>query len=79
MILPPKSQISHHHKVTNITMSLTSLSPLPTHQTKQQKYNQGVAFRFFIVNKIKNNIEHKVALIAIADCKLIANGMFSDS
>ena len=52
---------------------------LPTYQTRQRKYNQGVAFRFFIVNKIKNNIEHKVALIAIADCKLIANGMFSDS
>ena len=28
MILPPKSQISPHHKVTNITMSPTSLSPL---------------------------------------------------
>ena len=50
-----------------------------TYQTRQQKYNQGVTFRFFIVNKIKNNIEHKVALIAIADFKLIANGMFSDS
>jgi len=46
---------------------------------KQQKYNQDVAIRFFIVNKIKNNIEHKVALIAIADFKVIANGMFSDS
>ena len=28
MIVPPTSQISHHHKVTNITMSPTSLSPL---------------------------------------------------
>ena len=27
MILPPTSEISHHHKVTNITMSPTSLSP----------------------------------------------------
>ena len=27
MILPPTSEISHHHKVTNITMSSTSLSP----------------------------------------------------
>ena len=27
MILPPTSQIGHHHKVTNITMSPTSLSP----------------------------------------------------
>ena len=27
MILPPTSQISHHHKVTNITMSPTSLFP----------------------------------------------------
>ena len=27
MILPPASQISHHHKVTNIAMSPTSLSP----------------------------------------------------
>ena len=27
MILPPTSQISHHHKVTNITRSPTSLSP----------------------------------------------------
>ena len=27
MILPPKSESSHHHKVTNITMSPTSLSP----------------------------------------------------
>ena len=27
MILPPSSEISHHHKVTNITMSPTSLSP----------------------------------------------------
>ena len=29
MILPPTSQTSHHHKVTNITMSPTSLSPTP--------------------------------------------------
>ena len=28
MILPPTSEISHHHKVTNITMSPTSLSPV---------------------------------------------------
>ena len=28
MILPPTSQIGHHHKVTNVTMSPTSLSPL---------------------------------------------------
>ena len=28
MILPPTSKISQHHKVTNITMSPTSLSPL---------------------------------------------------
>ena len=28
MILPPRSQIGHHHKVTNITMSPTSLSPI---------------------------------------------------
>ena len=27
MILPPTSQISHHHKVTNITISPTLLSP----------------------------------------------------
>ena len=27
MILSPTSEISHHHKVTNITMSPTSLSP----------------------------------------------------
>ena len=27
MILPPTSQIGHHHIVTNITMSSTSLSP----------------------------------------------------
>ena len=27
MILPPTSEISHQHKVTNITMSPTSLSP----------------------------------------------------
>ena len=27
MILPPTSEISHHHKVTNITMSPTLLSP----------------------------------------------------
>ena len=27
MILQPTSEISHHHKVTNITMSPTSLSP----------------------------------------------------
>ena len=30
MIMPPTSQISHHHKVTNITMSPTSLSPTPS-------------------------------------------------
>ena len=27
MILPPTSEISHHHKVTNIMMTSTSLSP----------------------------------------------------
>ena len=30
MILTPTSQISHHHRVTNITMSSTSLSPSGT-------------------------------------------------
>ena len=29
MILPPTSQISHRHKITNITISPTSLSPNP--------------------------------------------------
>ena len=28
MILPPTSQIDHHHKVTNVTMSPISLSPM---------------------------------------------------
>ena len=28
MILPPTSEISHHHIVTNITISPTSLSPI---------------------------------------------------
>ena len=27
MVLPPTSQLNHHNKVTNITMSPTSLSP----------------------------------------------------
>ena len=30
MILPPTSEISHHHKVTNMTMSPTSLSSIFT-------------------------------------------------
>ena len=32
MIPPPTSEISHHHKVTNITMSSTSLSPISSLQ-----------------------------------------------
>ena len=35
MILPPTSQTSHHHKVTNITMSPTSLSPISTSRAYQ--------------------------------------------
>ena len=34
MILPPTSEISHHHKVTNITMSPTSLSPFEQVKTR---------------------------------------------
>jgi len=32
MILPPTSEISHHHKVTNITMSPTALKPRRLHR-----------------------------------------------
>ena len=32
MILPPTSEISHHHKVINITMSPLSLSPLGNYE-----------------------------------------------
>ena len=41
MILSPTSVISHHHRVTNITMSLTSLSP----------------YHIFVTNKIKVQIK----------------------
>ena len=44
MILPPTSQISRHHKVTNITMSPTSLSPIK-------------AFRFFFANYAPSEIK----------------------
>ena len=37
MILSPTSEISHHHKVTNITVSPTSLSPLKTYLMKIKK------------------------------------------
>ena len=39
MILPPTSEISHHHKVTNITMSPTSLSPKNAMPEKPLKNN----------------------------------------
>ena len=38
MILPPTSQISHHHKVTNIPMSPTSLSPLPLFLSRKRYF-----------------------------------------
>jgi len=39
MILSPTSEISHHHKVTNTTMSPTSLSPiLGISKTKFKKH-----------------------------------------
>ena len=40
MILPPTSQIGYHHKVTNITMSPTSLSP-DLNQTDEPVLNKG--------------------------------------
>ena len=33
MLLPPTSQISHHHKVTNLSMSPTSLLVTVCHPT----------------------------------------------
>ena len=39
MILPPTSEISHHHKVTNITMSPTSLSPFSYGKTLKENDN----------------------------------------
>jgi len=41
MILPPTSEISHHHKVTNITMSPTSLSPSLLDRTNKSWFGIG--------------------------------------
>ena len=38
MILPPTSEISPHHKVANITMSLTSLSPIVMKRSPTSPY-----------------------------------------
>ena len=49
MILSPKSEISHHHKVTNITMSPTSLSPfLP-------EINDNINYKHDVDNKFNDN------------------------
>ena len=40
MILPSTSRISHHHKVTNITMSPTSLSPNLSFSYSRRKIKQ---------------------------------------
>ena len=52
MILPPTSEISHHQKVTNITMSPTSLSATVSHRD-ETKFDQIFASRRFLFAKVR--------------------------
>ena len=54
MILPPTSQISHHHKVTSITMSPTSLSPVLSHNYHTDKISGDARFNVNNVVKMWN-------------------------
>ena len=45
MILPPTSQIGHHHKVTNITMSPASL--LSDSDNRNHEMLMDVSYRYF--------------------------------
>ena len=49
MILPPTSQISHHHKVTNVAMSPTSLSPIFLTQQND-----------FTLDNFRNNLQFQI-------------------
>ena len=53
MILPPTSEISHHYKVTNITMSPTSLSPIFLFYFVKKKENSNFGLIYDARNFIK--------------------------
>ena len=55
MFLSPTSQISHHHKVTNITMSPTSLSP--HHQHRSSLNEMGT--KIIMENGSKRTFSHR--------------------
>jgi len=58
MVLPPKSQIIHHHKVINITMSPTSLSPC----ISDRIFKLGKAISFYIKQK-QNNTPRPISVV----------------
>ena len=73
-ILPSTSEISHHHKVTNITMTPTSLSPFMFKRgtfSEHFKFKEGQVLRYIqfihlmrakMVSKMKFEIRHAVTL-----------------
>ena len=64
MFLPPTSEISHHRKVTNITMSPTSLSPYSDEipwWTCETSILNGLSMSSFCVSDITKNIKRRNA------------------
>ena len=65
MILPPTSEISHHHKVTNITMSPTSLSPSDvTNIAVAVGYND-YYWNWYLKNKVDLTVTRYLKIVLI--------------
>ena len=92
MILPPTSKTSHHHKVTNITMSSTSLSPSLSHGIHPAPYLGSVTVLNgmfccsiccngfdYILLFLKNQVRFHFPSFDIQINKAIGNGLKSDS
>ena len=69
MILPPTSKISHHHKVTNITMSPLSLSLVVLVWTfKVHSFKKNVIFQF--CKNLKKNFDSGICMFDVVKCHL---------
>ena len=65
MILSPTSEISHHHKVTNITMSPTSLSPSDvTNIAVAVGYND-YYWNWYLKNKVDLTVTRYLKIVLI--------------
>ena len=70
MILSPTSEISHHHKVTNITMSPTSLSPF-----WRQKWLSPTSLGNLSSNPFKSEAVHILLHLTNCNWKKLPNAL----